>query len=237
MRQSKPPSFGFQVHEILRFLDTLRDQCSQRERGTDVRGSTKGSHNHVLVEAMGDIRSVADLQALRRSPSSGILRDVDAALRRLERRRIIPATCVTNACLKAAYTAIHRTRDGLSNQQLYKELWTAAQSDSLLKTYMEVVTRLWLISPAESVVESMASVVKEVFGVHRRLSHEAAATELLVRWNGPDIANTEPLINMVQKKNRFNFCRSGFGIGVAVEGTVIARYKSKRCPTLSMYRQ
>ena len=35
----------------------------------------------------------------------------------------------------------------------------------------------------------MARVSKEVFGLHRWLKHEAAATELMVRWNGPDATN------------------------------------------------
>ena len=83
----------------------------------------------------------------------------------------------------------------------------------------------------------MASVIKEVFGVHRRLKHEAAATELIVRWNGPDMAHAKDLIEAVQQRHRFNFCRGQIPIAGAVEGTVIARLKSKPCPTTSMYRR
>ena len=171
---------GLQVDNILAFVEALRQRCIQRERGTDARGATKGSHNSKLLKAMDDIQSVADLQALRRSKSSGILRTVETALRRLENGHIMPTTGISNACLKAAYDAIQRTKERLSNQQLYTELWTAAQTAPLLRPYVDTVTRLWLISPAECVVESMASIVKEVLGVHRRLSHAAAATELTV---------------------------------------------------------
>ena len=108
--------------KIVAFVEALRDQCDQRERGTDRRGSIKGCHNGKLVEWMEDIRSVADLQALRQSKSSGILRTVDVALRRLEESRLIPTTGLSNACLKASYDAIQRTEEGPTNQQLFKEL-------------------------------------------------------------------------------------------------------------------
>lgn len=214
----------------------LRNNCLLRERGTDRRGATKGSHNGKLIDAMGDIRRVSDLKALRCSKSSGVLRDVEVSLRRLESQRIIPTAGLSNACLRQTYEFIHKTKEGLSNQQLYKKLWAAARTETILQPYLDTVTRLWLISPAESVVESMASVAKEVFGLHRRLTHEAAATELIVRWNGPPIAAAADLVEYVQRKNRFNFSRSQIRISSAVEGTVIARHKAKRCPTASMFK-
>ena len=91
-------------------------------------------HNSKLLEATDDIQGVADLQALKRSKSSGI-HTVDVALRRLGKRRIIPTTGISNACLKAAYNAIQRTKDGLPNQQLFKELWSVAWAEKLRRPW------------------------------------------------------------------------------------------------------
>ena len=51
-------------------------------------------------------------------------------------------------------------------------------------------------------VESMARVTKEVFGLHRWLKHEAAANELMVRWNGPDATNDNDPMDYVQQRHR-----------------------------------
>ena len=171
-------TFDLQTTEISAFSRALREHCAQREMGADRRGSSKGSQNAKLVDAMEDVRTVADLQELRRSRSSGVLRSVDVAIRRLMARHIIPEG-VPPATLKLAYDTIHETNEGLTNQELFKELCNAAKSKPELQAYTALVTRLWLISPAESVVESMASIVKEVFGVHRQLLHENAAKELI----------------------------------------------------------
>lgn len=211
--------------EISAFTKALERHCASRENGKDSRGSTKGSHNSKLLEVMPDIRAIADLQALRRSPTSGILKDVDAAQRRLLARRIIPE-CVAPGSLRVAYEAIKATEDGLSNPRLYQELWKAAAQKPELKPFVALVTRLWLCSPTESVVESMASVAKEVFGAHRQLSHENAAKELVVRWNGPDTCSADWLVTEVQRRHKYNFTRSATSIMAAVEGTVIARHRS-----------
>ena len=185
---------------------------------------------------MHDIRTIADLRELRRSPSSGILKEVDTAQRRLLARRIIPE-CITPASLRVGYQAIKATEEDLPNARLYQELWKATKEMPELKPYFHLVTRLWLCSPSESVVESMASVAKEVFGLHRRLKHESAAKELMVRWNGPELCSAEWLLGEVQRRFGFNFTRSGTSIAGAVEGTVIARQKSTRCPRAPVFRR
>ena len=150
------------MNEILTFVRELCQNFSLWERGTDRRGETKGSDNEKLVNNMADIRSVSDLQALRASGSSDILQTVEAALRRLEERRVIPASGVTAACLGAAYATLRRTKKGLSNQELFQQLWTAADTKPALRPYVDTVTRLWLISPADGVVQAMQAVATEI---------------------------------------------------------------------------
>ena len=65
-------------------------------------------------------------------------------------------------------------------QQLLKLLWNQREQKPLLRAYIDLVKRLWLIYPAESVVESMSSILKEVFGTHRNMKHENAAQELAI---------------------------------------------------------
>ena len=225
---------SLQVAEISAFSRALGKHCAKREMGADRRGATKGSHNAKLLNAMEDIRTVADLRELRRSRSSGVLRFVDGAIQRLVATRIIPAG-VPPASLRLAYQAIQETREGLTNQELFKELWKASKTQPELQPFLSLVSRLWLISPAESVVESMGSAVKEVFGAHRQLLHENAAKELIVRWNGPDMCSADGLILEVQRRHKFNFTRSAISITAATEGTVLARHKTKKCPRESFF--
>lgn len=44
--------------------------------------------------------------------------------------------------------------------------------------------RVWLLYPCESIVESMGSVLKNIFGEHRNLAPENAEKELIIAWNG-----------------------------------------------------
>ena len=50
------------------------------------------------------------------------------------------------------------------------------------------------LSPPESVVESMGSVLKAVFGQHRQLKHCNAAKELIARRSGPHPLHYDSLI-------------------------------------------
>ena len=91
----------------------------------------------------------------------------------------------------------------------------------------ELVTQLWLVTPAESIVESMARVAKDVFDTHRRLGHRKAAKELTTRWNCPGLTAADSLIRAVNSKNKFNFKRTRSSLAAAFEGTVIARHRPK----------
>ena len=85
-----------QVSEISAFTgETL---CSQ-EKGGGLPGCHQGSpQNSKLLQVMLDIHVVSDLKQLR-SPTSGILRDVDTAQHRLRAPRIIPE-CVSPGKIK-----------------------------------------------------------------------------------------------------------------------------------------
>ena len=219
------PLILFQAKEISCFATALADHCSRRERGTDAKGANKGCHNAQLLEGMEDIRTASDLQAIRQSRTSGIAVEVERALQRLKRRRLIPHV-VTGECVKAAYQALQNSPPSLSNQELFKFLWEKAKQQSSLTPYVDMVTRLWLLCPAESVVESMGSTVKAVFGVHRQLQHENATKELIVRWNGPDPSHSDCVTQEALKRGGFDFVRSRVSIASALHGTVITRHKA-----------
>ena len=121
------------------------------------------------------------------------------------------------------------------NRKLFKGLWEMAKDDQSLSDYMAVVVRLWLIWPVESVVESMGSVLKDVFKNSRVLDHDNAAKELIVRWNGPDVAHADGLVDQVLRRNpdMNNFVRAS--IAQAVKGTVISRHLSSRHPRSFIY--
>ena len=182
-----------------------------------------------LKDSMVYIRMAGDLERIQKAPSSGIVNEIGKALERLQRERIIPKEDMPWDSIRATYAKLRMTGPG-SNRKLLKILWS--DGDQRLRAYLVIVVRLWLISPAESVVESMASVVKAVFGTHtaRGLSHESAASELIVRWNGPKPAQADWLIEAVLKKypHLDNFVRASFS--QQLEGKVIARHEAEICP-------
>ena len=55
----------------------------------------------------------------------------------------------------------------LTSQGLLKLMWGLRDDKPLLRLFIDVVKRLWLIVPVESIVESISSILKEVFGTHR----------------------------------------------------------------------
>ena len=52
----------------------------------------------------------------------------------------------------------------------------------------------------ESVVESMASVIGEVFGERRNMNHVSAAEELAIRWNGACLAKADRLLGGIHRR-------------------------------------
>lgn len=222
-----------QVAEIGNFTKALSESCGSRAKGHDSRGSSKGSHNQKLTDSMEDIKTVSDLGAIQASPTSGVVGSIVIAACRLHRAGIIPCE-LTHVTARAAYDSLKKLSPA-DNKKLFKSLWVVAKDDVALRAYMYVVGRLWLIWPVESVVESMGSVLKAVFRDNRVLDHENAARELIIRWNGPDVAHADGLIERLLRRNpELNNCVRA-NISQAVEGTVIARHLSTRHPRSLIY--
>ena len=62
--------------------------------------------------------------------------------------------------------------------------------------------RLWLLGPTESVVEPMASAVREVLDLHRNLAQHNTAKELVIRWNDPELCEADEMVDAVAVKMR-----------------------------------
>ncbi|XP_043231410.1 uncharacterized protein LOC122386354 isoform X2 [Amphibalanus amphitrite] len=222
------------VKEILAFTRALESHCASREHGVDARGRTRGCHNLQLKEKMVQVRQAADLERLQQSPTSSAITEVGRALSALQHASLIPTAPIPWESVAATFKELKSMQHG-TNQKLFKELWL--RDDHRLLPYLSVVARLWLLSPSESVVESMASVVKAVFGVSssRVLDHGNAEKELIVRWNGPSVPQADGLIAAVVQKypHLDNFVRST--LSQQVEGKVIARHKAHRCAKSHIY--
>ena len=202
-------------------------ELRHRRGGLNATGSNMDTDNQRLMDAMGDVKAVADLQGIRDS-THGTVDAAVGAIHRLVSRRLVPQTChVTRDSVLAAHAVLREPRcASQSNQQLLKLLWNSRDLVSGLRPYVELVVRLWLISPTETIVESMASAVQEVFGVHRQLDHSNAARELVLRWNGPELNRADGLICAVQRKAGFNFVRHMTGLHQTLAGAVITRHKN-----------
>ena len=147
---------------------------------------------------------------------------------RLHRAGIIPCE-MSHMSARAGFDSLKQL-PSKDNKRLFKALWERSEGDASLGAFMTVVVRLWLIWPVESVVESMASAMKAIFKDNRVLDHTNAAMELMIRWNGPDVAHADGLIEQVLRRNPElnNFVRAH--IDHSVEGTVISRHTSSRHP-------
>ena len=177
---------------------------------------------------------MADLLELRKvdlAKHPQCLMGVVEAGRKLGEVGIVPASAVPSGrAIRAAYDFLRSVPGEVTNADLYGLLHKRAQTDPILRPYLEAVARIWLMSAPESVVESMASVVKDVFGEHRQLEHRNAAMELAVRWNGPEAACADGLVKAVQNTYHTKFVRTGQQtIGRSLHGTVLSRHYARRC--------
>ena len=215
-------------------MGALHQHFEKRELGTDSRGNSRGCQNASMKTWMADIRTVGDLERLSASPTSSVADDVQTAIVRLRRGGCIPTTVdVPTLGIVMAYRAVRelRVKKGTTdNRILFKALHQLAQCQSELLPFVHLITRLWLTWPLESVVESMESVISDVFGTRRQLSHHNAAKELIVRWNTPDVFAADDLIQAVQERHRFQFVRRTNSIRSAFEGTVISRHLHPKQP-------
>ena len=109
-------------------------------------------------------------------------------------------------------------------------LWSRRDEIPELSGYLTTCIRLWLISPPESIVESMCSVLGEVFGAHRNLDHESAARELVIRWNGPEPSHADSVVAAARAVLKKNFKTQKSSIS-----TVIAGRMARKCPKASVF--
>lgn len=197
----------------------------------DVRGNTRGTANGQLQQSIVDLRAVSNLVEVRMSllPLHTQVSLIGEAARRLVRAKLIPSSAVPPEwSLLEALQLLRsdRFRAEKSNQALLKSLWREARNNPALKPFINLVIRTWLLCPAESVVESMGSVLKEVFSYKRQLKHENAAKELIIRWNGPAIGAADRLIHDVQRSHKFDFVRRDARVNTMV-GAVIQKHLGK----------
>ena len=182
-----------QAAEIIAFCRALADHCQLRGQGVDKQGKSYGSANAKLGKNIEDVRAVGDLVQLQSARFVYATIDVTKASERLKRSGLTPAACPLDS-VRAVFDELRSDtcKAMRTNQELLKHLLLLKAP--AMKLYLDLVTRIWLLNPPESVVESMASAVKEVFGVHRQLSHANAAKELVIRWNGPELCEADQLV-------------------------------------------
>ena len=211
------------------FISCLVERIRLRSRGVDVRGRPVGAANELLSNNIHLLRKVGDLCQLRAVQHAECLMHVRNAAEELESLGIIPKSAL-------AYDAVREMPDELSNAELFRRLSKVAEQNGAVRSYSNLVSRVWLLAAPESVVESMGNVVQDVFGHHRQLSHENAARELFIRWNGPDVTASDPLLDRVQAKFGNKFVRTDErSIAASLQGTVLRRHQAKRCPRAFLY--
>ena len=224
---SLPTCMFVQADEIGTFCRALANHCEQRDHGVDRRGNRHGSDNAKLSGRMEDVRLVGDLLQLRSARFVYVTVDIANASERLQRSGLVPTAC----SMESVKTCFNELRSDAckgmtTNQELLKHL--LLHQTAATKPYLDLVIRIWLISPPESVVESMASAVKEVFGMHRQLTHANAAMEMAIRWNGPDLCSADQLIGAVVAKLQLGRATSS-GASALLAGKVIRRHLGNVC--------
>ena len=198
-------------------------------------GQLRGTSNKDVLDAMPDIRDVADLQRLRNGKV--LASEVADASRRLVARRLVPSSAEVAAnTAEATIRILAEASPSLGNAELLKLLWSRRTEAPEVRQYLESCIRLWLISPPESVVESMASVLGEVFGAHRNLDHDSAAKELVIRWNGPDLAHSNSVVSSAAAalRKRFRTTSDSSRLKTAL-GAVISGRLAKQCPRATVF--
>ena len=109
---------------------------------------------------MLDIRTAGDLVRLKQTGHVEHLKEVERRIKSPREQSLIPASAHVGLESLTATCRVLTEASGSTNQELLVTLHKEAQAHPLLKPYVDLVTRLWLIFPAESVGESMASVAE-----------------------------------------------------------------------------
>lgn len=222
---------------MLTFTAALYERACACSRGLDARGNEKGAMNSKLQRAIHDIKIIGDLKSLQQVRHVDYLKNVRRSVEKLVGQRVIPASvAVDEEDIATVYKFLTEQPADASNQRLLQALRRRASDGRALKRYADLAIRLWLLSPPESVVESMASVVSDIYGVHLQLDHHNAEHELMLRWNGPDVHHCESVVQAVQCRYRDSFIRESVNVRTAMEGTVIRRHKAERCRRAAVFR-
>ena len=164
--------------QIAGFVDSMSRHADRRTRGLKSGGHDIGATNKLLNMSMPGMKNLGDLKGLLRNHSA-CLPSMLGHVREMERSKLIPKSAADQCSLgsiQAARTAMldlpaKSNGQEYSNQELYGALWRQAADTPVLRGYIGLVTRIWLLSPPESVVESMGSVISDIFGEHRQLKH------------------------------------------------------------------
>ena len=221
---------------IMRFMNTLVERMVCRGRGTKKGEKSVGASNRALNGAMDQLKLVGDLCRLRDIKHESGLAFIESAIECLVLRKLIPSSAkVDRADITAAWQCVSPYTDQ-DTRDLYRVLAREAVCNDRLASYLDLVTRVWLISPVESVVESMASVLNDVYGAHRQLDHANGEKELLIRWNGPEPSQADPLLEFVQQRERFSFKRRGNPtLWESLPGVVMRRLARFICPLAKVF--
>ena len=195
-----------------------------------------GAANHQLALAMGDVSLVGRLNRVRDLAHESSLILVKTAAENLVRQKLIPKSADAPAkSILAAWRCLRELPNNCPDKKLFLGLVRESKTNADIKPFLDLVIRTWLISPAESVVESMGSVIEDIYGDHRQLTHDNAAKELVIRWNGPAVNKADDLISAVQARYHNNFLRKSVSIRRDFEGTVIGRHKRTLCPRSAVF--
>ena len=186
------------------FVQILSNNLQRRMRGEHARRRDVGASNAQLALAMDDVSMVGKLSSVRGLKHQSSLTMVRSAVERLRHQKLIPESAdAPGKSLVAAWRYLRELPDDCSDKKMYNELVKESRVNPELRPYVDLVTRVWLLAPSESIVESMGSVIEDIYGDHRQLSHENAARELAICWNGPavnkaDGLTTDRLLNLLQ---------------------------------------
>ena len=190
--------------------------------------------------AMPYIQEAADLEKLHGSESTHtkVVSIVDD-FRRLAAVQLIPRSAVPSiesVSAAAAALKVSGLPGKMCNQALLKVLWDSMAEAPAVRPYLNAVIRLWIMCPPESVVESMASVVGDVFGTHRQLDHANAAKELVIRWNGPETAKADAVVKAAASRLNKRFCAQSAANRLKnMVRSVIAKQKRATCQRASIF--
>ena len=194
---------GRQIGTILAFCTALVRNLKVWRDGTSASGVRKSTSNKTLRESMDDLRSVGDLQCMQ---SSGTAFDEQvsammAAAPRLVAKKLIPQSAKAPASsILEAIVVLRRGGRDRSNKALLKEFYKHGDK---VQTIIDLVMCVWLLSPPRSSLYPWQACYKFLLRTDSWFM-KTAAQELIIRWNGPGLDDSDMLIKAVQKQRKYD---------------------------------